>query len=58
LQKSGQKFQFPAEWGASLQTEHEKYLAAEYCKAPVFITDYPKGVKSFYMKLNPDGKTV
>ncbi len=58
LKKSGKDFKFPVEWGADLQTEHEKYLTEEYFKKPVFVTDYPADIKSFYMKLNPDGKTV
>jgi asparaginyl-tRNA synthetase len=58
LKKSGKKFEFPCEWGADLQTEHERFLAEEHFKKPVFVTDYPKEIKSFYMKLNPDGKTV
>lgn len=58
LQASGVKFEHPVEWGLGLQSEHEKYLAQEHCKSPVFVTDYPKELKPFYMKLNPDGKTV
>ena len=58
LKKSGKDFQFPVEWGCDLQTEHEKYISEEVCKKPVFLTDYPKEIKSFYMKQNPDGKTV
>jgi len=58
LKKSGREFQFPVEWGCDLQTEHEKYISEEVCKRPVFLTDYPKEIKSFYMKQNPDGKTV
>ena len=58
LKKSGRDFQFPVEWGCDLQTEHEKYISEEVCKRPVFLTDYPKEIKSFYMKQNPDGKTV
>ncbi|KAF9973584.1 hypothetical protein BGZ73_003163 [Actinomortierella ambigua] len=58
LSKSGQKFEFPTTWGVSLQSEHEKWLAAEYCKGPVFVTDYPAGLKPFYMRKNADGKTV
>ena len=57
--QEGVKFQFPPEWGQSLQTEHEKYLSEVVCQnTSVFVTDYPKDVKSFYMKLNDDGKTV
>ena len=58
LKKSGKKFEFPVEWGTDLQTEHERYLAEEHFKKPVFVTDYPKQIKAFYMKMNPDGKTV
>ncbi len=58
LQASGQKFQYPVEWGADLMTEHERYIAEVICQKPVFLTDYPKQIKSFYMKQNPDGKTV
>ncbi len=58
LQKSGKDFQYPVEWGCDLQTEHEKYISEEICKKPVFLTDYPKEIKSFYMKQNSDGKTV
>jgi asparaginyl-tRNA synthetase len=56
--KSGKKFEFPTFWGAEMQTEHERYLAEEYFKGPVIVTDYPKDFKAFYMKQNPDGKTV
>ncbi len=58
LKKSGKEFKYPVEWGSDLQTEHEKYLTEEYFKKPVFVTDYPKDIKSFYMKQNADGKTV
>ncbi len=58
LKKSGKEFQYPVEWGCDLMTEHERYIAEEVCKRPVFLTDYPKEIKSFYMKQNPDGKTV
>jgi asparaginyl-tRNA synthetase len=58
LKKSGQKFDYAPEWGINLQTEHERYLAEDYCKKPVFVTDYPKEIKAFYMRLNEDGKTV
>ncbi len=58
LQKSGKTFAFPVEWGADLQSEHERYLAEEYCKKPVILSDYPEKIKSFYMRANPDGKTV
>ena len=58
LQKSGQKFQYPVEWGIDLQTEHERYLTEQIFKRPIFVTDYPKDIKAFYMRLNDDGKTV
>ena len=58
LQKSGKEFQYPVEWGIDLQTEHERYLTEEIFKKPVFVTDYPKEIKAFYMRLNDDGKTV
>lgn len=58
LSKSGQKFEFPTDWGKELQTEHERYLTDHHFKGPVIVTDYPKDVKAFYMKLNPDQKTV
>lgn len=58
LEKSGQKFEFPVGWGKELQTEHEKYLTEVVYKKPVFVTDYPKDFKAFYMRQNDDGKTV
>ena len=58
LKESKVTFEFPVEWGKELQTEHEKYLAEEVFKGPVFVTDYPKGIKAFYMRLNSDNKTV
>ena len=58
LQESGEKFEYPVEWGHDLQTEHERYLAEKVYQKPVFVTDYPMEIKSFYMKQNPDGKTV
>lgn len=58
LNKSGKKFEFPHAWGHELQTEHEKYLAEVHFSGPVIVTDYPKHFKAFYMKQNPDGKTV
>ncbi|KAI9319699.1 hypothetical protein BX666DRAFT_1915348 [Dichotomocladium elegans] len=58
LQKANKKFDFPCTWGLSLQSEHERYLASEYCKSPVFVTDYPAEQKPFYMRTNPDNKTV
>jgi asparaginyl-tRNA synthetase len=58
LAKSNKKFDFAPEWGINLQTEHERFLAEEIFKKPVFVTDYPKDIKAFYMRLNDDGKTV
>ena len=58
LQKSGRKFDYPVFWGCDLSTEHERYITEEVFGCPVFVTDYPKEIKSFYMKQNPDGKTV
>ncbi len=58
LEKSGKKFEYPVKWGIDLQSEHERYLAEEHFKKPVFLVDYPKDIKAFYMKLNEDGKTV
>ena len=58
LLESGQKFEYPVEWGLDLQTEHERYITEQIFKAPVFVTDYPKDIKAFYMRLNEDGKTV
>ncbi|MCR5760620.1 MAG: asparagine--tRNA ligase [Sphaerochaetaceae bacterium] len=58
LEKSKDKFDFKPYWGCDIQTEHERFLAEEICKCPVIVTDYPKEIKSFYMKLNDDGKTV
>jgi asparaginyl-tRNA synthetase len=58
LEKSGKKFEYPVYWGADLQSEHERYLAEDHFKCPVILTDYPKEIKSFYMKQNDDGKTV
>jgi len=58
LTKSGQKFEFPVVWGKELQTEHEKYLTEVVYKKPVFVTDYPRDIKAFYMRQNDDGKTV
>ncbi|HPF05437.1 MAG TPA: asparagine--tRNA ligase [Spirochaetota bacterium] len=58
LKKSGNKFEYPVEWGIDMQSEHEKYLTGEVFKKPVIVTDYPKDIKAFYMKLNDDGKTV
>ena len=58
LKKHADRFEYPVEWGCDLQTEHERFLTEEVYKRPVFVTDYPKEIKAFYMKLNPDGKTV
>ena len=58
LEKCNDKFQFPVSWGCDLQTEHERYLSEVVFKKPVFVTDYPMDIKAFYMKQNPDGKTV
>lgn len=58
LKKSGKKFEFPFDWGTDLQSEHERYLAEEHFKKPVILTDYPAGIKAFYMRANTDGKTV
>ena len=58
LKKSGADFKYPVEWGVDLQTEHERYLTEQIFKRPLFVTDYPKEIKAFYMRLNEDGKTV
>ena len=58
LLASGQKFSYPVKWGIDLQSEHERFLAEKHFGKPVFLTDYPKDIKAFYMKLNEDGKTV
>ncbi len=58
LEKVSQEFQYPVYWGCDLQTEHERYLTEKYFKKPVFVTDYPKDIKAFYMRLNDDEKTV
>ena len=58
LEKNNDKFDYKVSWGCDLQTEHERYLTEEIYKKPVFVTDYPKEIKAFYMKLNGDGKTV
>lgn len=58
LKKNNDKFAFKVEWGCDIQTEHERYLSEEVFKKPVFVTDYPKEIKAFYMKINEDGKTV
>jgi asparaginyl-tRNA synthetase len=58
LEKSGQSFEFPVEWGIDLQSEHERYLSEQVFKKPMIVTDYPAAIKAFYMRLNDDGKTV
>ena len=58
LKNCGEKFDYPVEWGIDLQTEHERYLTEKVYKKPIFVTDYPKEIKAFYMRLNDDGKTV
>ena len=58
LEASGKTFEFPVSWGVDLQSEHERYLVESHFKKPVILTDYPKDIKAFYMKQNPDGKTV
>ena len=58
LEKHKDQFEFPVYWGCDLQTEHERFLTEEVFKKPVFVTDYPKEIKAFYMRLNDDGKTV
>ncbi len=58
LQKADQKFSFPPAWGKDIQTEHERYLSEKVFQKPVFVTDYPKEIKAFYMRLNDDGRTV
>ena len=58
LKESGHKFDYPVEWGIDLQTEHERYLTEQVFNKPVFVTDYPKEIKAFYMRMNDDGKTV
>jgi len=58
LEKSGKQFEYPVKWGSDLQTEHERYLTEELLKKPVFVYNYPKEIKAFYMRLNDDNKTV
>jgi asparaginyl-tRNA synthetase len=58
LEKTNRKFQYPVEWGLDLQSEHERYLSQDYFQKPVIVTDYPTGIKAFYMRLNDDAKTV
>src|SRR6185295_308849 len=58
IKNSGKTWEFPVEWGSDLQTEHERFLAEEVFKKPVIVTDYPKEIKAFYMRVNEDGKTV
>jgi len=58
LEKSGRKFEYPVRWGIDMQSEHERYLTEDLLRRPVVVTDYPKDIKAFYMRLNDDGKTV
>jgi asparaginyl-tRNA synthetase len=58
LEKVKDRFEYPVYWGCDLQTEHERYLTEQVYGKPVFVTDYPKEIKAFYMRLNDDGKTV
>ena len=58
LKKNNDNFEYKVEWGTDLQTEHERYLTEQIFKKPVFVTDYPKEIKAFYMRQNEDGKTV
>ena len=58
LEKSGKAFEFPVSWGMDIQTEHERYLTEEFVKGPVFVTNYPKEIKPFYMRLDEGEKTV
>ena len=58
LEASGARFEYPVKWGMDLQTEHERYLTEKHFKRPVFVTDYPRDIKAFYMRANEDGKTV
>ena len=58
LENSKQTFNFPVKWGLDLQSEHERYLTEQLCKKPVILTNYPKDIKSFYMRVNDDNKTV
>ncbi len=58
LKNANRKFEYPVEWGMDLQTEHERFLTEEHARRPVIVTDYPRAIKAFYMRLNEDGKTV
>ena len=58
LLKADKKFEYPVSWGIDLQSEHERYITEEVFKKPVFVTNYPKEIKAFYMRLDEDGKTV
>ncbi|MFN2394076.1 MAG: amino acid--tRNA ligase-related protein, partial [Bacteroidales bacterium] len=58
LEQSGRKFEYPVSWGVDLQSEHERYLVEKHFNKPVILTDYPREIKAFYMKVNDDGKTV
>jgi asparaginyl-tRNA synthetase len=58
LKNTKETFEFPVEWGSDLQSEHERYLTEKVIKGPMIISDFPKDIKAFYMRLNPDGQTV
>ncbi len=58
LERANEKFEFPVNWGIDLQSEHERYLTEKYAKKPVIVTNYPKDIKAFYMRVNDDGRTV
>ena len=58
LERSGESFEFPVQWGNDLQSEHERFLSEKHVQRPVVVTDYPRGLKAFYMRQNDDGKTV
>lgn len=58
LERAGRSFEYPVSWGIDLQTEHERFLCEEYARRPLVVTDYPKDIKAFYMRLNDDGRTV
>ena len=58
LENAQESFEYPVRWGNDLQTEHERYLTEKYFKKPVFVSDYPKEIKAFYMRMNDDNKTV
>jgi asparaginyl-tRNA synthetase len=58
LERAKEKFEFPVKWGADLQSEHERYLTEKHARRPVIVTNYPKAIKAFYMRVNDDGRTV